>query len=164
MFIKIRNCLLNSLIPSSEAVVVWCNKGFDFVEVSEIFEYTIFKDCVEFMLDACENRSLLIFINAAIVEFNIPVQCVQVDNFECVQYFANSSLNLRVVEIWINFSHVTWNFHSHWVKLDGAALESKQVCYDIINQKPTAWGTAWEASLPFWSLSWEGSIQYGSTF
>ena len=85
----------------SEAVEVSCDEPLYIVEVRKVLKDSIFKDGMELMLNAREDRSLLVLINPTLVEVRIPVQLVKVDKPELMDHLSHAGFHLCLVHVGI---------------------------------------------------------------
>lgn len=83
----------------SEAVEVWDDKPFYFVEGLEIFKNSVFEYRVELVLDWGQDGCLLILIDSCIVEVLVPVELEEVKQLKLVENLAHTSLYFGFVEV-----------------------------------------------------------------
>ena len=83
----------------SEAVEVWDDKPFYFIEGPEIFKNSVFEYRVELVLDRGQDGCLLILIDSRVVEVLVPVELEEVEQLKLVKNLAHTSLYLGFVEV-----------------------------------------------------------------
>ena len=86
--------------------MVCCNEPFHLIQILEIFKYTVFEHCMEFMLNGCEYCCLFQTVNTDGVEVCVPIEIVQVEESELVQDPAHTCLHLCFIEILVNGKRV----------------------------------------------------------
>ena len=97
--------------------MIGCHKCLDLIEVVKVVENVVLKDDMELVLNACDDRILLIDVQSKIIERFAPVKFVKIKQFEIVKHLAHACLHFSLIkEVFLCQDAPVWHFLSGSLK------------------------------------------------
>merc|ERR1711957_57400 len=111
----------------SEGIVVTSNQTLDLVEAVERLEHSIFEDGVELVFERGDQGGRLETVETHVFEVCIPVEALQLEQFEAEDNLRHARLHLRLTQILIHYqflASLSGHFPGSGVKPSGATFKA----------------------------------------